>query len=366
MAKINDRGGRASRHLADQLLEATVDSLRISADLRRRVLARLDALSAEMVAALIEGDPSAVVQSAARDRRLARVLEAIKAASATAYADIAEMAGATLEDVAELAAARTVTAISGALDFIDASAPVTLPAAAARRAVQRTVLTQGAPHGTWWDRQSAGLIQQFEDQMREGLAQGDTIPQLIQRVRGGVRGGLPVEGFMRTTKGHAARIVRTAVMAHANAAHQQVLEANADFFEVWVHISTLDGRTSRHCIPRDGKTWDKQKRPIGHHIPFRRSPIHWRCRSLQTMRFKGAGPTTPARASEDGPVPSNWNSGRWLREKPVTYQDRVLGKEIARLWRGRKISLTQTLDFSGRPKTAAQIKEELGLKDDTA
>ena len=38
--------------------------------------------------------------------------------------------------------------------------------------------------------QSGALIERFEDAMRQGLAEGDTIAQLVQRVRGGIRGGL--------------------------------------------------------------------------------------------------------------------------------------------------------------------------------
>lgn len=75
---------------------------------------------------------------------------------------------------------------------------------------------------------------------------------------------------------------------------------------------------------RDGKRWDLDKKPIGHNIPYKRPPLHPRCRSilqLVTKSWEELGVqgmqemSTSTRASMNGQVDERVNYESWLNSK---------------------------------------------------
>jgi hypothetical protein len=61
----------------------------------------------------------------------------------------------------------------------------------------------------------------------------------------------------------------------------------------------------------------------------------------------------------DGQVPEDITFGAWLDKKGVTFQDKLLGKKRAQLWRDGKITLTQLVDFRGNPLTLSQLEARI-------
>lgn len=169
---------------------------------------------------------------------------------------------------------------------------------------------------------------------------------------------------------------------------------------VVVHNSTLDNRTSQQCLALNGLSWKLPDfEPIDHKIEWPGyPPRHFNCRSTTTAVFKSfkelsadkavtteAGGRSDmqtlyeqnlresgmsedkikqavfeAKASMDGQVPREQNFGNWLSNKPVAFQDELLGKGKAQMWRDGKISLSQLVDQQSRPLTLAELKSKYG------
>lgn len=61
--------------------------------------------------------------------------------------------------------------------------------------------------------------------------------------------------------------------------------------------------------------------------------------------------------SMDGVVSDSLNYEAWLRSKPTTVQQEILGKSKWELWHLGKITFSDLVDESGRPMTLAELKE---------
>jgi hypothetical protein len=96
-------------------------------------------------------------------------------------------------------------------------------------------------------------------------------------------------------------------------------------------------------------------KPIGKKsLPYRELPAHFNCRSIYVPILKSAkeiGFDIPrsTRSSMDGQVPEDMNFKDFLEKKGTAFQDEVLGKGKAQLWRDGKITLQQLLDQTGNP-----------------
>lgn len=123
------------------------------------------------------------------------------------------------------------------------------------RAMAGEILVQGAPVSEWWSRQAGDVLERFTDQMRLGIASGETSADLIRRIRGGTKDGELVRGFMDISRNHADGLVRSASQAVAEAAKETVYEANSDILAAVVWTATLDSRTTLMCDARDGKRY---------------------------------------------------------------------------------------------------------------
>jgi hypothetical protein len=209
--------------------------------------------------------------------------------------------------------------------------------------------------------------------VRQSMQNGESMTQAITRVTGGTIDGVTVPGIMKTTKKKAGALVSTAMSAVTNEAALASYKANSDVIKAVTQLSTLDNRTSDVCIAYSGQTWDLNTlRPIPPStLPFNSGPPrHFNCRSRLrpvTKSFKELGldkeeiPKT-TRASMDGQVPADITFSDWLKTKPTSFADDLLGPKRAQLWRDDKITLTQLVDMRGNPMTLSQIEQSLGLK----
>lgn len=212
---------------------------------------------------------------------------------------------------------------------------------------------QGKLLKQWFDDFGTNTQKNIITQLNIGLVQGETIPQLVNRLR-------TAGGVADKSRKEVARIVRTAVNHTTTQARELTYEANKDVVKGVQWLSTLDRRTSEICITLDGKVY-----PVG---KGQRPPAHLQCRSTTTpilksfeelgLPFKEIEPGT--RASMNGQVPAKINYKQWLRKQPKNVQNEVLGVGKAKLFRSGKLKL-DTLPVDGRPLTLQQLQVKEGL-----
>jgi len=182
--------------------------------------------------------------------------------------------------------------------------------------------------------------------IRSGFMLGETTDQIARRIRELI----PVQ------QRKASTIART-VTNHASVqARKQTLKENDDVLLGYEWVSTLDSRTSLICMSRDGviyKDYDKDPKP----------PAHFNCRSTIVPKVDprfdlGADikSTRPAKGSKGvKQVDSETNYSSWLRTQPESFQNEVLGKSRADLFRGG-MTLDKFVDNNGRPLTIDQLR----------
>ena len=337
----------------EETLTQQLNTFRIDATVRRKVLRDLRRLENKIIAEIAEIAPADSERFQAR--RLRSLLQRVRALINADYETINQELEEELTGLARIESDRQGKILSDTLEV--AVTTTSLPESRVN-SIYRNTLIEGAPSRQWWARQSRQLNQRFEDQMREGLLLGETNEQLIRRVRG-TRTFNFTNGIMNITRRNAETLVRSSVQAVANQARFEMLQANRDVLRSYRHVSTLDSRTSDQCIVRDNKRWDAQTlEPIGHSLPFRVPPIHFNCRSTLVGEVRGTNLVDDAeRASIDGPVPARTDFREFLERKGKAFQDEVLGPGKAELWRDGKITLQQLLDQQGNPLTLAELRQ---------
>lgn len=190
--------------------------------------------------------------------------------------------------------------------------------------------------------------------VRRGIFEGKTNSQILQVVRG-TRKNRFNDGIISTSTRNANAIVRTLIAHSATEARMAVGKANNDILEDKIRIlATLDGRTSSICRAKD---WQE--------FPFERQylpPFHINCRSTWVFIVKGNGAGVDKRASQNGVVKAQ-SYYDWLKTQPKDFQDEVLGKSRAELFRSGGMTAEQfrdlQLDKNFKPRTLEEIQEIL-------
>jgi len=237
-------------------------------------------------------------------------------------------------------------------------------------AIAGGITIEGAAMSTHWQRQSKKFQESFMDQIRVSLENGESTQQAVTRIVGGTVDGIPVTGIISMARNRAEAIVRTAINEIVNQVRINTFQDMGDVVKAVQQISTLDSRTSNICIAYSGLVWDiVDFSPIGHNLPFNGGPPrHFNCRSslvpvLRSFEELGIDANEvplETRASMDGEVPGDITFDEWLRSKPKSFQNEVLGPTRARLWRNGDITLTQLVDMRGRAMTLDQLEEVVG------
>lgn len=202
-------------------------------------------------------------------------------------------------------------------------------------AAQGTTIT--LPNGKVLEKSFRGLAESqadlFAKTVRNGLLTGESTDKLARRLKGRLRFGQPgsarqiaqAGGELTSVANHQVMaLVRTSINQVANAASQQVYEANQDVTKRYRYVATLDGRTSPICRALDGQEFDYGKGPT--------PPQHFNCRSttVPIVDYEGLGVTPPPpskRRSRDGLVPANQTYGQWLHNQSKETKADILGPE---------------------------------------
>lgn len=347
--------------LVADLLTQQIDLLRLEAGVRMRVLFLLDRMEKELVAKLNAGPLSNYTKA-----RTTQLLTETREVIAGYYSRIGEdmqLVGQTVAG-AQTRGAQQAVASALTVDVVQAAPTTTI----LKKLVTNT-LTFGATNASWWKQQALDTTFKFANAVRQGMVQGETNAQIVARVAGTVTSA----GVMDVSRKNASALVHTAIQSVANSARRETFEKNTDVISGIRQVSTLDGRTTPICIAYSGAEWDVvTKKPIGRNkLPYNGGvPRHWICRSVEvpiTKSFKELGLDIPElvlppamRASGQGPVPVTMTFNQFLRKKGVDFQNEVLGKGRADLWRRGVITLQQLLDFRGNPLTLSQLEAKYG------
>ena len=108
---------------------------------------------------------------------------------------------------------------------------------------------------------------------------------------------------------------------------------------------------------RDGLTWDTlTQEPIGHDIPYADPPLHFGCRCKLVGVTRLDKFAQGQRASMFGPVDRKVTFTSFLKRQSNEFQDEVLGKGRADLYRAGKITLRDTVSGRGAPLTLKQLE----------
>jgi hypothetical protein len=361
--------GPAAQRVADSFTVRSLNLLRYDAQLRADALKVLKKLEAELAAQIAAVDPTGT-RTAYQQARLKALLQQTGRTIQTAYQDLCATSQRDLFDFAgaEVDWVRLGTARVVGVDLLHAGV-----SEAQLKSIVSNTLIEGAPSKEWWSRQAPALMRRFSDQMRMGVLRGESIDELVRRVRGTKAKNFQ-DGIMNASRREAQALVRTSVNAIANNARVATYQANDDVIRGIQHLSTLDGRTTEICIAMSGACWNLDGDPLPEspvQEPYRPLPYHWGERSThipilrplgQLLRVGGrraraldAMPKS-TQASMDGQVAEDLNYESWLRTKPEIFQKEVLGPGRWDLWQRNQIGLHQLIDQSGRPLRLEELR----------
>lgn len=347
--------------LADQFVGRGVNLARFDAHLRQRVLGYLHDLEGDLVDQLT----AMGTKQLENKRRLETLLEQIRSTFADVEADVTGQL-TELADVEHRWTTDTVNRTVGMAVFDAALTPQML-----QRIVDDTLI-EGAPSAEWWGKQSDQLRRDFAQQIRLGMGSGESIDDMVRRIRGTAtstwldvidpKTGRAKKvrqfagGVMETSTQRAAALVRTSVQTVANQARLDTYQANDDVIKGVTWVATLDSRTCLKCGARDGNQWSLDHQPINGSQAFHNAPLHWSCRctlspvlkSWRELGFDLDEAPRGTRASMDGQVPSTQTFEEWLGKQSDDTIEDVLGKKRTELYRQGRITLHDLLNQSDR------------------
>lgn len=339
--------------IAYDIISKQIDLLRLTANEQKSVLEILKNLEKELVSKLNDFD-----LTSNNRRNLNSLLTEVKSTVDFYYSSISGTVNNTLYDVSKFESDSLQKSITSALK---GSVTVQLPTEAFLAKLVDNQLIQGAPSSEWWARQSGDLAFRFSNEVRQGLAQGETTSQIVKRVR----------EIMSIAKNNAFALVNTSVQTVANSSRLETFKQNSDVIKGVRQLSTLDSHTTSICVAYSGGEWDLDGKPInGTTLPFNGGPPrHFNCRSVLvpiTKSFKELGldipePARATRASVDGPVSAKITMEEFIKNKGDAFAEELLGKGRAKLYLEGKMTLQQLLDQSGRPLNLSELKAKYGV-----
>lgn len=357
-------GGQVNTQILDLVTDRAIDLLRLTARQQREAVSFLNKLEDDLAAQLARADLTGVSVRSRQAKRLEKLLAQVRETIRGAYRDHDVALSGELKELAEIEADFVANSVNQVVGVQIMDTGLTRGQLAA---VLGDVTVQGAPVSEWWSRQAGDTLARFTDQMRLGIAQGETVGQLVRRIRGGTEKGEVVPAIMDVSRRHADALVRSATQAVSQTARNATYEANNDVLKGVAWVSTLDFRTTLGCAARDNKLYSiGDHQPIDHDLPWENGPgqRHWGCRSTSApvvkswreLGFDIDDLPASTRASMDGQVPQDTSFERWLNGKTSAEQDDFLGKGRANLWRDGKISFRELLDARGRELSIDELR----------
>jgi SPP1 gp7 family putative phage head morphogenesis protein len=182
--------------------------------------------------------------------------------------------------------------------------------------------------------------------IRQGYATGQTNREISQSIQDLVGEAI--------TRSQANAVARTVTNFVANAAKESFYTENDDLITGFQVVATLDSRTTLECASLDGQVFDKED--------FEAPPYHWNCRTTyigvidpqySVSSSDAVRPSKGSDGTEEVAASTTYNS--WLREQSDEFQNEVLGKERADMFRGGA-SVQSFVDHNYQPYTIDELK----------
>lgn len=334
----------AAEKLRDAQISHSIAINRYGNGLARRIVELLNSVDDDLM--------STIAARLASTQRLTTLLEELRTLNSTVYSRVADGLEVELIELADTEINFQTRALQAALpSILQASVPPTV--------MLRSIVLERPITGTllkpWVKGLEDARLQRVEQALRIGLVESETIDQIVRRIRG-TRAQRYEDGILAISRRSAQALVRTSVTHVTTQAREETYAANDDLIKGVKWISTLDGRTSVVCAARDGQIYEvgKGPRPPGHPGGCRSTTIP----ILKSWREIGidADEATPAiRASMDGAVPADRTFGQFLKDKPASFQNDVLGKSKAEAFR-KGLPLDRFIDTTGREYTLDELR----------
>jgi len=330
--------------LLDSSIAFQLDLHRFDAGTRAEIIKMLEQMQRDIIGR-IANEPLTNF----RATRLTVLLAEINSIVSQYYAETS-----TLLTIQATAASQAV-AVNVTQGFAAALLPAPiLPSASVLAASVETELVHGAVMKEWWLRQAADVQWRFKTEIQQGIASGEANGAIITRVK----------NTLQRSRANAASLVQTSISSIANGARQRVYDANTDVIDTLRWVTALDSHVCNLCAARADKLWNAgTHEPVGHSIKYQQPPIHFNDRCIiapvaKTFAELGIDlpePTGGTRASSVGQVPVDTTFDGFLKRRGTAFQNEVLGKGRADLWRNGKITLSDLISGNGRPLTLAQL-----------
>jgi len=186
--------------------------------------------------------------------------------------------------------------------------------------------------------------------LQNGYANGESAQETAEKISNLVtrRGYRQSEALTRTVYNHMGSEARSSVAS-----------ANARYFEGEEYVATLDLRTTIVCAGYDGQLFPVDNGPI--------PPLHYNCRSLRIPKVKdrfkipGLEGERPAKGT-DGvqQVSGQTKYSSWLARQSNDFQEEVLGKRRAELFRSGKVKLQNFTDQQGTLINLKDLRDKDG------
>lgn len=198
-----------------------------------------------------------------------------------------------------------------------------------------------------FDTFAAGTSREVMTAVQAGISRGATTKEIANEVF----------ALANTrTKAQAETVIRTAANHAGSVARAETYRANADVLKGEEYTAVLDGRTTITCAGFDGKIFAIGEGPL--------PPLHYNCRSVRVPVVDDAFKvlrTGATRASMSGPVDSQTTYNSWLKRQGPEFQNEVLGRERADIFRSGKLTLDKFTDDKGRVYSLDELKAREGL-----
>lgn len=231
----------------------------------------------------------------------------------------------------------------------------TLPDSLVNKIVKNSILSDGYTIKEGFEKLDIRLQETFQNQIRLGVLNGDTTQTIIKNLK----------PYMMDFKDNRIEaLVKTALSTVVNNTRLETYKENEEIFKGYQHQSVLDSRTTFICAERDNKQWDLELKPIGHKLPFKQTPIHYKCRSIilpLTKSYRELGLDIDeipigTRSSLNGYVPANTSFSQWFDKQSADFKENYLGKGRYQLYKDGKITLSDLVNQRGQTLSLKELK----------
>lgn len=330
--------------LAEKVRTRAITQMRVDAAFRKQVEEELVTLRRKIAVEIVEADIGSFESLSVRRAKVNALLKRIEKLIQASYRGIKTQ---NMKDAYEFSLIESEFALKALGDAISESLGRGVTKSAIKKSVSE-MLVLGATIEENWSRRAGGLFERVSDELRTSAVSMETTQQMLDRIQGTASRRFR-DGLMYRAAGAASQFIRTEVTALAAESQKAQWDQFPEVVSGIMQVSTFDSRTSSVCLAYGGKVWDRETlEPIGHDLPYNGGvPRHPNCRSREVAVLN----------EKYGAPARDMGMDEWLKKKPKSFQDELLGSGKAELWRKSSVALSDLLDQSGRPLTLEQLRE---------